>query len=197
MSSARPVGISSRLRRAAGGPTEWISPTGQRVTLPVVLDIAQVNASGAVDWLVEAAVDLVNGEPAITSMSVVSASGLDTERLQNDFRWATPLEVVTVTVPQLLEKGVDPYEHDYATRGYPDAADLARTPQRQLSDAFLAEVSRRYLAQGRGYAVALAHQYQVTPRTVVSWIEKARARGILSATTPGVAGGHIKSSETS
>ena len=43
----------------------------------------------------------------------------------------------------------------------------------------------------RGYAATLAQAYQVSPRTVVSWVEKARARGILTATTPGVAGGTV------
>jgi hypothetical protein len=179
------------MRRAVGDQTVWTAPAGEQVTLPVVLDVVQVSSSGDTEWLIEATVDMVDGTPAITSISVVSSSGLDTDRLQNDFRWATPLDVVTITVPQLLARGLDPYEHDYATRGYPDAAEVSRAAHRQLSDAFLAEVSRRYLAHGRGYAAALALQYQVSPRTVVSWVEKARARGILSSTKPGVAGGNL------
>ena len=43
------------------------------------------------------------------SVSVTAANGLDLTTLQQKFRWATPLEVVTRMVPALLESGEDPY----------------------------------------------------------------------------------------
>ena len=47
-------------------------------------------------------------------------------------------------------------------------------------------------SRGRGYAASLAHEYFVTSRTVVIWVEKARARGILSAPpSSGATGGHL------
>ena len=60
-----------------------------------------------------------------------------------------------------------------------------------LTDEFLEDVARQYVIIGRGYSNALAERYQVTPRTVVGWIEKARARGILSSTSSGRAGGEV------
>ena len=45
---------------------------------------------------------------------------------------------------------------------------------------------------GRGYARTIAAERNVSQRTVVSWIEKARARGILSATTAGRMGGEVR-----
>jgi hypothetical protein len=95
-------------------------------------------------------------------------------------------------VPSLLARGIDPFQHDYATVGYPDAADPGRARSRELSAAFLEEVARRYLDLGRGYADELAAEYSVSRRTVISWVEKARQRGILTATTPGAVGGHIR-----
>lgn len=61
-----------------------------------------------------------------------------------------------------------------------------------LSDEFLTTIAREYLVRGRGYAASLAEEYFATPRTVVSWIEKARARGILSPPpTSGSTGGQL------
>lgn len=136
--------------------------------------------------------DLVAGEPKLTRLRLEAEEGLNTRALQERFRWATPLEVVTRTVPQLLELGVDPFTHDYATHGYPDAADVDPAPRRRLTDAFLEDVAQRYVALGRGYAEVLAHEHNVAPRTVVSWVEKARARGILSPTRPGAVGGAVR-----
>ena len=56
----------------------------------------------------------------------------------------------------------------------------------------LSTVAREYLVRGRGYATSLAREYYVTPRTVVSWVEKARTRGLLSSPpTRGAVGGHL------
>ena len=63
--------------------------------------------------------------------------------------------------------------------------------------AFPTTIARDYLARGPGYTTSLARQYFVTPRTVVSWVEKARARGILSAAPgSGTVGGHLQKKST-
>ena len=149
--------------------------------LPVVLDILSRSPEGATAWCIEATVSCIDGEPRITRAAFEAADGLDARRLQAEFRWATPLDVVTRTVPQLISAGRDIYSHDFAPRGYPDAAELIRAPQRRLSDAFLLDVAQRYVDSGRGYAATLAEHYRVSPRTVVSWVEKARQRGLLTA----------------
>ena len=192
MPSQRPAGVSSRLRRAPGASTSWSAPNGQVVPLPLLLDVLSVNDSGDTDWAVEAVIDLLDAAPAVTSIQVTSEAGLDLIFLQTHFRWSTPLDVVTVSVPQLLERGIDAFGFDYPVRGFPDAAEVWRAPSRQLSDAFLLDISRRYLALGRGYARTLASEYNVAPRTVVSWVEKARRRGLLSSTSPGTVGGEVR-----
>jgi hypothetical protein len=192
MPAGRPKGISSRLHSVPPRGS-WTAPNGQVVGLPLILDILEVSADGArVEWKVEATVDLVAGEPRLVALVMQHPSGFDVHRMRREFRWATPLEVVTRTVPSLMARDVDPFQHDYAVTGYPDAADPGRAPGRELSTEFLEEVARRYLALGRGYADELAAEYSVSRRTVISWVEKARTRGILTATTPGAVGGHIR-----
>lgn len=184
--------VSSRLRRATGARQAWTAPNGCVVDLPLILDLVGLDpGTHSRMWRVEATVSLVAGEPCLTRMWIGADSGLDPRHLQEKFRWATPLEVVTVTVPGLLARGVDPFTYEYATRGYPDAAQVSRRRQRQLTDAFLEDVAWRYVAIGRGYAAVIAKERDVAPRTVVSWIEKARSRGILTAATPGVAAGEV------
>ncbi|MGA9146258.1 MAG: hypothetical protein WBZ04_01740, partial [Candidatus Nanopelagicales bacterium] len=98
----RPTGISSRLHTAPGPRYAWTAPNGQSVSLPVTLDIIDVKPDGTVAWSVEAVVDLIGEAPKVTSISISSTQGLDLARLQQKFRWATPLEVVTRMVPALL-----------------------------------------------------------------------------------------------
>jgi transposase-like protein len=64
-------------------------------------------------------------------------------------------------------------------------------PQRRLSSEFLEDIAREYLTLGPGYSRTLSISYQVSPRTVVSWVEKARSRGILSPAQPGRHGGQM------
>ena len=68
---------------------------------------------------------------------------------------------------------------------------MKRTTPTRLTDAFLEVIAVRYLRLGRGYAKAIAAERNVSPRTVVSWIEKARERGILTGTSPGSMGGSL------
>jgi len=192
MPAGRPPGISSRLHRAPARGS-WTAPNGQVVNLPLVLDILEVTADGSgVEWKVEATVDLVDGEPKLVALVLQHPAGVDVHRMRREFRWATPVEVVTRTVPSLMARGMDPLQHEYAVTGYPDAAEPRRAPGRELSVDFLEEVARRYLDLGRGYADELAAEYSVSRRTVISWVEKARKRGILTATTPGAVGGHLR-----
>lgn len=177
----RTAGISSRITPAAGPRHRWATQ-GIAVDLPLVVDWVWVHASTGEERIrIEATVDLVGDSPAIVGMSFVAPDGLDTLQLQREFRWNTPLEVVTGLLPRLLLDGVDPYTIDLPVTGFPAAAIQPLRRRRYLSDEFLGMIAREYLLRGRGYAASLADEYFVSPRTVVSWVEKARARGMLSA----------------
>lgn len=184
--------MTCRLRRAAGSRRTWIAGNGQMVELPVVVSrIAMRPEDREVFGRSDATIELVGQHPQVTSYQLASPYGLDLVELQASFRWLTPIDIITVTVPQLLARDADPFDHEYATHGYPDAAHIEPKARNRLTDGFLAEVAGRYVALGRGYSATLAKEYDVSPRTVVSWIEKARERGILSAARPGAAGGYV------
>jgi len=162
------------------------------VDLPIVVDILDIDpVSRSIVWKMEAAIDLVDGQPALMSMHLESTRPIDPDLLQREFRWATPLDIATITIPELLRAGLDPFRYHYPSAGYPQAAFVERSAPTRLTDEFLTEIAMRYVMLGRGYAQAIATQRSVSPRTVVSWIEKARERGILSATTPGAVGGRV------
>lgn len=177
----RPAGVSSRISRAAGPHHRW-RIQGVTIDLPVIIDWVRVEVStGEEQVRIEATVDLVDNKPAIVGMSFVAPAGLDTTDLQREFRWNTPLDIVNGLLPRLLREGVDPYDTDLPFTGFPAAALQPMRRRRYLSDEFLTMIAREYLVRGRGYASSLAREYFVSPRTVVSWVEKARARGMLSA----------------
>ena len=119
------------------------------------------------------------------------AVGLDPYRMQRDFRWASPLEVVRLGVPALLERGIDPFEFDLPLTGFPEAASLGRPLNAPHTEEFLEQIAREYLTIGRGYARTIAAERHVSERTVVSWVQKARRRGILTRVRPGSYGGEI------
>lgn len=184
--------VSSHITRADGPRHPWT--TGEvTIDLPVIVNWISVEpATGQEDVRIEARVDLVNGEPAIVEMSLVSHVGLDLVALQRDFRWASPLMVVTGILPELIAAGADPFAVDLPVTGFPAVAVQPVRRRGILTDEFLSTVAREYLVRGRGYATSLAREYYVTPRTVVSWVEKARARGLLSSPpTRGAVGGHL------
>jgi hypothetical protein len=168
-----------------------MAPNGVRVELPVIVNIQGADETGQITWTVEASVDLRHEHPVVVQLSLESHSGLDLAQLQATFRWSTPLEIVTITLPLLVERGIDPFTYEFPTHGYPDAAFVDAKPGSRLTDEFLREIAGLYLNSGRGYARRIAALYSVSPRTVVGWVEKARARGILSRTSPGVAGGML------
>lgn len=177
----RTTGISSRVTQAAGPRHRW-EVQGVAIDLPIVVDWVWVEPSTGEERVrIEATIDLVGDSPAVVVMSFVAPDGLDTLELQREFRWNTPLEVVTGMLPRLLLDGVDPYTIDLPVTGFPAAAIQPMRRRRYLSDEFLETIAREYLVRGRGYAASLAGEYFVSPRTVVSWVEKARARGMLSA----------------
>lgn len=193
MTKARPVGVSSRLRAASGTPHVWNAGDGIQVRLPLIVDYVVTGDSGSEDMRIEATVDLVEGRPAIIEMSLVRPQGLDVAALQRTFRWQTPLDVVERMVPRLMAQGIDPFAVDLPVTGFPEVASGSRTGQGRLSDAFLRDIAEEYLRCGRGYAKRIAIERQVSPRTVVSWVVKARERGILGpAPKPGAFGGQLR-----
>lgn len=170
----------------------WRIADGVSFALPVIVDHMSIDPeTGQLDWLVEATIDLTDGEPALVLMSARAPGGMDPFRMQREFRWASPLDVVRVGIPELLERGIDPFDFDLPLTGFPHAAHLKRPSNAQLSDGFLEDIAREYLALGRGYTRAIAAERQVSERTVVSWVEKARRRGILTRVPAGSFGGQI------
>ena len=186
------IGVTSRIRPAAGRKRRWRISDEHSFPLPVIVDHMSVDPeTGEVGWLVEATIDLVDNEPALVRMNAHVPAGIDPYRMQREFRWASPVDVVRVGVPGLLERGIDPFDYDLPLTGFPEAAELRRPSNEQLTDEFLEEIARQYLAIGRGYAKQIAAERHVSQRTVVSWVEKARRRGILTRVRAGSYGGEI------
>ena len=196
--ASRLTRVSSRFVRADGPRHPWT--TGEvTVDLPVIVDWVQTEpTTGDATIRINARVDLVEGEPQIVQMSLTAPAGLDLAVLQREFRWATPLNAVMGILPRLIASGSDPFAADLPLTGFPAVAVQPIRHRRILTDEFLTTIAREYLSRGRGYAASLAQEYFVTPRTVVSWVEKARTRKILSAPAkPGATGGRLLRSPTS
>lgn len=191
MVESRPLGVSSRLVRSTARTRPWIAGNGQRIDLPVIVDYVTVDSDGLVVRF-EATIDHGATRPVISSLSLWAREGLDLDRLQREFRWRTPLDIVERLVPRMLEAGIDPYAEDLPVTGFPEAALGLSRGRAELSDEFLQEIAEEYVRLGRGYAKRMAMERQVSPRTVVSWVVKARERGILGpAPKPGAAGGAL------
>ena len=192
MATIERPGVTSRVRPAPGRKRTWHITESTSIALPVIVDHSSVDPeTGEQQWLFEATIDLVDGSPALVRMDCRVPGGCDTHRMQREFRWASPIDVVTVLVPQLLARGIDPFGYDLPLDGFPQAADLNGPSNEPLSDAFLEEIAWQYLEIGRGYAKAIGEERRASPRTVVSWIEKARQRGILTRVPSGSFGGEI------
>lgn len=186
----RPPGVSSRLHRGDGAPTAWRSESGVSVDLPLTLDILEMDASShRLLWWVMAEIGLHNNTPVVTNVAMGAEDGLDLVRLQREFRWYTPLDVVTRIAPRLIARGQDPYTWEFPVTGYPEASIAEHTEGRRLSNEFLEDIAREYLEHGRGYVKEMAAAHQVSPSTIASWVHKARTRGIISDTSRGVKGG--------
>jgi len=184
--------VSSRFERAEGPRHPWT--TGDvTVDLPVIVNwVAHSPGTGEEKVRIEAVVDLVADRPEIVEMSLTACAGLDLAALQRNFRWASPLDAVTGILPRLIAEGSDPFDTALPITGFPAVAIQPLRRKGNLTDEFLTTIAREYLARGRGYTASLADEYFVTPRTVVSWVEKARTRGLLSAAPgPGATGGRL------
>lgn len=189
----RPPGVSSRITAAEGDRHPWTT-RGVTIDLPVIVDwVFTEPSTGEERVRIEATVDLVGDAPAIVQMTFLSPVGLDVAKLQREFRWASPLEVVTGLIPKLVAEGLNPFAAELPVTGFPAVAvEPTRRRKGSLSDEFLETIAREYLVRGRGYALTLADEYCTTTRTVVSWVEKARERGILSSPPRrGAVGGHL------
>lgn len=185
-------GVTSRIRPAPGRRRVWRIDGRRSFPFPVIVDHVFVDPhTREVGWRIEATIGLVDGAPAITRVDARMPGGLDPALMQRQFRWASPLEVVTMTVPILLERGIDPFSFELPVDGFPESAALGAKSNEPLTDVFLEAIAREYLARGRGYAAAMAQERHVSPRTVVSWVEKARRRGILTRVPRGGVGGTI------
>jgi hypothetical protein len=170
----------------------WQATSTAQFPLPVIVDHMCIDPqTRELISLIEATIDLVDGSPALIRMDTHSPGGINPHWMQREFRWASPLEVISLGVPELLLRGVDPFAIDLPITGFPEAANFSRPSNEALSDEFLEGIAREYLAIGRGYAKAMSAERKVSERTVVSWVEKARHRGILSRVPAGSVGGQI------
>lgn len=189
--SERP-GVTSRVRPAPGRKRQWRISEELSFPLPVIVDHSSIDpATGERQWVFEATIDLVDGSPALVRMDCRVPGGFDTHRMQREFRWASPVDIVTVAVPQLLARGIDPFDYDLPLTGFPEAANVNGPPNEPLTDDFLESIAQEYLAIGRGYAKTIAQERHVSERTAVSWVEKARRRGILTRVPAGSYGGQV------
>jgi hypothetical protein len=188
----RPIGVSSRVRQVDGANHRWLAGNGQLIILPVIIDYVSVTSQGLEELRVEATIDVVNGSLQLIRMDLQAPDGMDTTALQREFRWRTPLDIVERLIPRLMDEGTNPYTVNLPVTRFPEAASGHTRQRGELSDDFLRAIAEEYLRLGRGYAKRIALERNVSPRTVVSWVVKARERGILSAAPgPGAAGGEI------
>lgn len=103
----------------------------------------------------------------ITSMNLTADHGLDLRELQRDFKWQTPLDLLC--------------DHDGPFNTWLSAdSDVVIRPPTELTDEFLERVAKDYLQVGRGYPTVLGEKYGAPERTVVRWMQQARARGIIT-----------------
>jgi hypothetical protein len=152
----------------------WKAPNGQRVVLPVVLTAwEEDDFTGETIATVTAKVDLVDGRPQTVNVMVDAPEGLDTDGIQRHFRWATPADVVRVWMPDVMARGGDPMTEQ------PPSNWWTASERQELTVAFLEEIAKEYVELGYGYANVLASKYETTPRTVRSWVDKAKRAGIV------------------
>lgn len=186
------TGVSSRLRPAPGRKRPWPISDDVMFALPIIVDYVIVDdTSGDVQFVAEGTVDLIGGQPALVEMRLRAPEGLDVQNLQREFRWASLLTIVREGVPALLARGEDPFTVELPVTGFPEAATLDAPSNAPLTDEFLLQIAEQYLAIGRGYPAVIAAERGVTERTVISWIVKARDRGLLSRVPKGSIGGVI------
>lgn len=144
------LGVTSRITPARGRRKRRQFNERHSIDLAVLVDCQYVDPqTREIGYRFEAIVDLIDGSPALTSMNVVAGGGLDMVRLQREFRWASPLDVITRSVPVMLDRGLDPFSVDLPTEGSPESADLRVPAKAPLTDGFLEDIAREYLVHGR------------------------------------------------
>lgn len=177
----RPPGLSSRAFPADGDPQPWAAPNGAVVPLPLVIDNVMIGDDGDVIWHIQATVRLVGNQPMMTALSIREDHGMNPVTYSTLFRWGTPIALVWNVIPDLIATGVDIWAHYLPT----DAPELSPRQNRKLSDEFLRFIVNEYERIGSGYQIELSRRFGVSTRTVVSWMEKARSRGLAAPATKG------------
>lgn len=166
--------IRSSVTTGEGPQRRWASPHGQAVPFPLVISAWEEHpVLGERLWTVTTSVTLVDRRPTVVDVHVTALDGVDVDWLQREFRWKAPVEIATVWVPDVIAAGGD------FTALEPPADWWRPEGRHELTDEFLAEIAEEYLRQGRGYAKAMAGRYRTSERTIRSWIDKARQRGVL------------------
>ena len=176
------MGTSSRIEPGVGVQSVWVAPNGASVPLPLIVVLSHVDsASGQETWRFEATVELLDGKPQVTRYDLKNIEGFNPVFMEKMFRWGTPLLIVTSHLPDLISDGVDIWEAEIPF----DARSNADPETGRLHDDFLMHIVEDYERIGSGYAKELSALYGVAPRTVVSWMEKARKRGLAAPATQG------------
>ena len=165
---------SSTVENAEGRRRAWTAPNGAAVVLPVTVTYReQDDLTGEVVGSLVARVELIDGRPQTVSFHFEAPDGALEPRMQRDFRWSSPREIVETWMAEVIARGGDPLTE-------PVPLDYWAPPGRQeLTPDFLDEIAEQYHELGYGYANVLARKYQTTPRTVRSWVERAKKIGII------------------
>ena len=182
--------IRWRVRPLPGPIHPWrpADSAGREVRFPVVTTF-EVRANPETQLLLTlaATVDLRQGSPAIVDMRFVSERGLELAVLQSTFKWQTSLRVVTnylLAADDGSNQCYDTWQPLTGVQPFVAATDL--------DDEFLEQIAQEYLEAGRGYSAVLSSRYGISKRSAVRWVEKARARGILTKPSKtGAVGGQI------
>jgi len=169
------VGASSKVEPGVGAQKFWVAPNGASVPLPLIVVLSHVDSASCQEtWRFEATVELVGGSPQVTRYDLKNIDGFNPVFMEKMFRWGTPLHVVTSHLPVLISEGVDIWQAEIPV----DARSGADPETGRHTDEFLLHIVDEYERIGRNYAKELSALYGVAPRTVVSWMEKARRRGL-------------------
>ena len=175
----RPIGVSSIARLIEPRTGVWTSPSGVAVPMPIGIDLVMIGDDGRMVWLVDTVVDQRQGQLVLLTARFESANGLDPKNLQLNFRWQTPIDITTHLLPTLIGGSRPLHEIYLPLDGYPEVILPNSRPYMPLTDEFLGAIVRNKRFLGRGYAKTLAAEKGVSVRTVVSWVEKAKKRGII------------------
>ena len=169
---------NSTVERADGRRRAWTAPNGAAVVLPVEVRYWETDdLTGEITGSLTARVELVDGCPQLVKIAFEAPEGTIEPRLQGDFRWSSPREIVEIWMADVIAAGSDPLTE-------PVPIQFWAPPGRQdLTSGFLEEIAEQYHELGYGYANILARKYATTPRTVRSWVDRAKKIGIITRKT--------------